>query len=316
MKGTIMNETGVTRSAIRSALVSQGLMVNKVGKVRVMVEVGGGILLMVASDEVSAFDWNQTPAVPGKGKILTDLSLLGLQFAQGLGLSTHLISGVWDEIVKLRPTLKSLAKILAGRSILVRKVEALPVECVVRGYLLGSALTDYQKTGLVCGIKLPEGLQLASPLEPPIFTPATKARQGLHDENVSFGKAVEILGRRTAVAIRERSLMLYSAAALWALRRGISLLDTKYEFGRTRDGKLILIDEVHTPDSSRFSPAAGVVVGRSPVSWDKQNLRDWLTQFGWNKNSPPPRLPDEVVSNTRKAYLEAYRHLMGREFVA
>jgi len=312
-----MSTIALSREQIRGPLEEAGLNITKIGKVRILVDLGDGHLLMVASDEVSAFDWNQSPPVLDKGKILTALSLRGLQFAEKLKLRTHLVTGDWKGIVSRYPQhgLSQFERLLDGRCMLVRKTEPFPVEFVIRGYLVGSGIRDYEKTGAVCGIKLPEGLQIASPLEPPIFTPATKAVGGLHDENISLARAIEILGRRAAMIGMQRSLMLYSAAALWARNRGVALLDTKFEFGRRADGQIILIDEVLTPDSSRFSPAGNVVVGESPESWDKETLRQWLLKkSGWDRDSEPPPLPPIVVEMTRQAYLKAYLHFMGHDF--
>ncbi len=196
---------------------------------------------------------------------------------------------------------------------LVRKTEVVPIECVVRGYLAGSGWKEYQQKGTVCGIPLPAGMKESAELEEPIFTPATKAETG-HDENITFERMVEIVGRETAETLRERSLDVFRRGRDYARQRGIIIADTKFEFGRCDDGRLILIDEVLTPDSSRFWPADQYAVGTSPPSFDKQFVRDWLSSTDWDKNSPPPELPDDVIAKTREKYVEAYERLTGQTF--
>jgi phosphoribosylaminoimidazole-succinocarboxamide synthase len=265
------------------------------GKVRDVYDLGER-LLIVATDRISAFDYVLSPPVPDKGRILTALSLF---WFGSLGIKNHVIS------TELRdyPAAFQLEQ-LAGRSMLVHKCEVVPFECVVRGYLAGSGWKDYQRTGAVCGVPLPAGLRECDQLPEAIFTPATKAETG-HDENVSFAEMAIAVGEPLAEELRSRSLDVYQRAATYARARGIIIADTKFEWGRLPDGELILIDEVLTPDSSRFWPGDEYAPGRGQSSYDKQYVRDWLETSGWDKNSPPPELPAEVVAKTREKYLEA-----------
>lgn len=276
------------------------------GKVRDVYDLGDRLLL-VASDRISAFDWILPTRIPDKGRVLTQLSAWWFQL---LGGDHHLLS--LDPAAAGLPDGADLAA-LAGRSMVVRKTKVVPVECVVRGYLSGSGWKEYQRSGTVCGISLPLGLVESDRLPEPIFTPATKAETG-HDENISFQQMCDAVGTATADELRRRSIDVYLRGAEYALARGIIIADTKFEWGRTDDGRLILIDEVMTPDSSRFWPVDLYEPGHGQPSYDKQFVRDWLEQSGWDKNSPPPALPDEVVFKTRAKYVEAFERLTGQAF--
>ena len=269
------------------------------GKVRDVYDLGDR-LVIVATDRLSAFDWVLPTGIPDKGRVLTALTLFWLG---RLGVPNHLLSA---DVADMPPAFAGLA----GRSMLVRKAEVVPVECVVRGYLAGSGWKEYQASGKVCGVSLPPGLQQAQELPEPIFTPATKEESG-HDENISFEHMAGLVGLPLAEELRRRSLDVYRRAAEYARGRGLLLADTKFEWGRLPGGGVILIDEVLTPDSSRFWPADVYRPGGSPPSFDKQFVRDWLEASGWDKNSPPPELPADVVARTRAKYLEAYERLMG-----
>jgi phosphoribosylaminoimidazole-succinocarboxamide synthase len=275
------------------------------GKVRDIYDLGGS-LLMVSTDRISAFDWVLPSGIPDKGRVLTQLS--GFWFNL-LGVPHHLLS--LDVASADLPAGCDLAP-LVGRSMIVRKAEVVPIECVVRGYLAGSGWKEYQESGSVCGVRLPPGLVNGSRLSEPIFTPATKEQSG-HDVNIPFERMVDIVGRPTAEKLRERSLNVYRRGAEHAQSRGIIIADTKFEWGRS-GGELLLIDEVLTPDSSRFWPADGYEPGQNQPSFDKQFVRDWLEQTGWDKNSPPPQLPEEIVARTREKYIEAYERLSGMDF--
>ena len=275
------------------------------GKVRDVYDLGERLLL-VATDRISAFDWVMPGGIPDKGRILTQLSAFWFEL---LGVENHVLS--LDVAAAGLPAGIDLAP-LAGRSTLARKCRVVPIECVVRGYLEGSGWKEYRTSGSVCGVRLPEGLVQASQLPEPIFTPATKEESG-HDENISFPRMVELVGQSTADELRGRSLDVYARAARHARERGILLADTKFEWG-WHDGRLLLVDEVLTPDSSRFWPADAYQPGRAQPSFDKQFVRDWLETTGWDKNSPPPELPAEVVERTRAKYVEAYERLTGRTF--
>lgn len=275
------------------------------GKVRDIYEFGDR-LLFVATDRISAFDHILPTGIADKGRVLTKIS----EFWFGkLGISHHLLS--MDVSSLALPADTNLAA-LDGRSMIVRKTDVIPIECVVRGYLAGSGWKEYQKSGTVCGIKLPAGLKESSQLPDPIFTPATKAETG-HDVNISFERMCEVVGRPLAETLRELSLEVYRRGAEHARKHGIIIADTKFEFGRVGD-EILLIDEVLTPDSSRFWPEDQYAPGRSPPSFDKQFVRDWLETTGWDKESPPPALPEEVVSKTREKYIEAYEKLSGQRF--
>jgi phosphoribosylaminoimidazole-succinocarboxamide synthase len=276
------------------------------GKVRDVYDLGDRLLL-VATDRISAFDWVMPTGIPDKGRILTQLSAFWFEL---LKVPSHLIS--LDLTTIKLPAGGTPRDQLAGRSTIVRKCDVVPIECVVRGYLEGSGWKEYQKSGTVCGLKLAEGLKQCSKIAEPIYTPATKEESG-HDINISFERMVEIVGEKTATELRGKTLDIYRRAAEHALGRGIIIADTKFEFG-WHDGQLILIDEVLTPDSSRFWPADQYQPGKSQPSFDKQFLREWLETTGWDKNCAPPALPDDVVTRTRAKYIEAYEKLTGRKF--
>jgi phosphoribosylaminoimidazole-succinocarboxamide synthase len=259
---------------------------------------------MVATDRISAFDWVLPTGIPDKGRVLTQLS--GFWFGL-LGVPHHLLS---LDVSEAHLPAGIDREPLVGRGMVVRKADVVPIECVVRGYLAGSGWKEYQQNGAVCGISLPPGLANGSQLPEPIFTPATKEQSG-HDVNISFEQMIEIVGRETATTLRERSLAVYRRGAEHALRRGIA--DTKFEWGVSR-GEVLLIDEVLTPDSSRFWPADLYTPGRNQPSFDKQFVRDWLEATSWDKNSPPPELPAEIVAKTREKYIEAYERLSGVDF--
>lgn len=276
------------------------------GKVRDVYDLGNA-LLIVATDRISAFDVVMPTPIPDKGRILNQLSAFWLQFLSDVVENHFITTRVEDYPAVCKPYHSQLA----GRSMLVKKADPLPVECIVRGYLAGSGWKDYRKTGQVCGIPLPQNLKEAEKLPRACFTPSTKAVGGKHDENISFEKMAETVGRDVAKQVQEISLKLYEKGAGYARERGIILADTKFEFGLL-EGRLILIDEVLTPDSSRFWPADRYETGRSPESFDKQYLRDYLIQSGWKSSDPPPVLPPDVVNNTRSRYLEALKRLTGR----
>ncbi len=281
-----------------------GLPVSK-GKVRDIYDLGDRLLL-VSTDRISAFDWVLPTGIPDKGRVLTQIAAFWFQL---LDEPNHLISTDVEEMdlppgTDLEP--------FAGRSTLCRKTEVVPIECVVRGYLVGSGWKEYQQSGTVCGIELPAGLTECDQLPEPIFTPSTKAVEG-HDENISFERMVETVGLELSEELRRRSLRIFRRGVEHARARGIIVADTKFEFGRIGD-ELLLIDEVLTPDSSRFWPADQYAPGHGQPSFDKQFVRDWLSTTDWDKNSPPPPLPDEVVAKTREKYVEAYQRLTDRKF--
>jgi phosphoribosylaminoimidazole-succinocarboxamide synthase len=278
------------------------------GKVRDVYDLGDR-LVIVATDRISAFDWVLPTAIPDKGRILTALTLFWLDY---LGVPNHLLS---TDLTDMGPVFAERATDLAGRACLVRKASVVPIECVVRGYLAGSGWKEYQQHGTVCGIALPRGLAQSARLPEAIFTPATKEESG-HDQNISFENMNDRIGRELALALRQRSLDIYRRASEYARSRGLILADTKFEWGLLPDGQVILIDEVLTPDSSRFWPADQYREGIGPPSFDKQFVRDWLETTGWDKNSPPPPLPDEVVECTREKYLEAYKLITGENPLA
>ena len=274
------------------------------GKVRDLYRLDNGNLLMVASDRISAYDFLLSPGIPDKGEILTRMSLWWFDQLKDL-VPNHVISTDVPERVR-------------GRALICENLDMFPVECVARGYLTGSGLIDYRATGEVCGVPLPPGLVESSKLETPIFTPATKAAIGEHDENVSFETVVGTIGAEHASALRDLTLAVYGRAEEIARERGIILADTKFEFGLRPDGTVVLADEVLTPDSSRFWPADAYQVGQVQASYDKQFVRDWLTspESGWDRASEkqPPSLPDEIVEKTRARYLQAYQQLTGEAF--
>jgi len=276
------------------------------GKVRDIYDLGDQ-LLIVATDRISAFDVVMPNPIPDKGKILTQLSRFWFDLTKGI-VSNHVFS---TEVGDYPKECQPFQEMLRDRSMLVVKTNVLPIECVVRGYLSGSGWEEYQKTGEVCGIKLPKGLRESSKLEEPIFTPATKAEMGLHDENINFEKMEKVVGKVRAKELRSLSLAVYKKARDFAEGRGIIIADTKMEFG-LKDKKLLLIDELLTPDSSRFWPKDGYQPGGSQKSFDKQFLRDYLLSLKWDKSPPAPQLPEEIVTKTREKYLEAYERLVGK----
>jgi phosphoribosylaminoimidazole-succinocarboxamide synthase len=286
-----------------------GLPLFRKGKVRDVFEVDDK-LLIVATDRVSAFDWVLPSLIPYKGKVLTQLSKYWFDFV-ALVIPNHLIA---TETKDFPPALAPYADILAKRSMLVQKTKVVPVECVVRGYLSGSGWKEYRTTGKVSGIKLPKGLRESDQIAEPIFTPSTKAEKG-HDVNISFKDVEKEIGAELAGKIRKTSLELYQKAALYAVSKGIIIADTKFEFGLAGD-ELVLIDEIFTPDSSRFWPLAQYEPGKGQPSLDKQFLRDYLETTAWDKNSPPPELPAEIVAKTSQKYLEIYRVLTGLDDIA
>jgi len=275
------------------------------GKVRDVYDLGDR-LVIVATDRISAFDWVLPTAIPDKGRILTALTLFWLDY---LSVPNHLLS---TNLADMGPAFVERAADLAGRACLVRKASVVPIECVVRGYLAGSGWKEYQQHGMVCGIPLHPGLTQSARLAKPIFTPATKAESG-HDQNISFAKMADYIGFDVATKLRDYSLDVYRRATAFAESCGLILADTKFEWGLLPDGEIILIDEVLTPDSSRFWPADQYREGASPPSFDKQFVRDWLETTSWDKNSPPPELPDEVVERTTAKYREAYERLTGKK---
>ena len=281
----------------------------KSGKVRDVFDLGDR-LLMVVSDRISAFDVILPCGVPDKGKVLNQLSLFWLDF---LGMKNHLVTA---DVAEYPDVLRPYADDLRGRSMIVRKVNMLPVECIARGYLTGSGWKEYQKSHTVNGESLRAGYENASKLDEVLFTPTTKAEIGDHDEAINFEQTKALVGAETAAALRDATIGLYSKAADYARGRGIIIADTKFEFGRDDDGSLILADEVLTPDSSRFWPQASYKVGANPPSLDKQYVRDWLDSVGFNRQPPGPVLPDEVITRTREIYMKAFRDLTGGDIVA
>ncbi len=270
------------------------------GKVRDVYDLGDK-LVIVATDRISAFDWVLPTAIPGKGQILTQMTLFWFKW---LNVPNHLISASLSDL----PNAFQREE-LEGRTMLVKKATVVPVECVARGYLLGSVWKEYQRHGTVCGIALPKGLELASKLPEAIFTPATKAEDGEHDENITFEAMAKSAGADTAAELKAKTLDVYRRAAAYAESRGIILADTKFEWGRLSDGTMILVDEVLTPDSSRFWPKERYRAGQSPASFDKQFVRDWLEASDWDKSGPPPVLPEGVVNSTLDKYREALERL-------
>lgn len=277
------------------------------GKVRDIYDLGDRLLL-VSTDRISAFDWVLPTGIPDKGCVLTRIAAFWFDL---LAEPNHLIS---TDVERMDLPPQFDRRIFAGRTSLVHKTEVVPIECVVRGYLAGSGWKEYRERGAVCGIRLPKDLSESARLDEPIFTPATKAVDG-HDENITFERMVEIVGADVSEELRLRSIAIYNRGVEHAGRQGIIIADTKFEFGR-REGKLILIDEVLTPDSSRFWPADRYEPGRGQPSFDKQFVRDWLAATDWDKNSPPPALPDDIVAKTRAKYVEAYERLTGKPFAA
>jgi phosphoribosylaminoimidazole-succinocarboxamide synthase len=282
----------------------QGLTLTHRGKVRDIYAVDDDHMLIVATDRLSAFDVVLPDPIPGKGCVLNEIS--GFWFARTAQIVPNHLSGRSVASVVRDPAEQAL---LDGRSVIVRRLRALPIEAVVRGYLIGSGWKEYQASGSVCGIRLPPGLPQAAELPEPIFTPATKAAVGDHDENISFEAAAGLVGADVAAAVRRTAIALYRHAFEHARARGIIIADTKFEFGLDRDNRLVLIDEVLTPDSSRFWPVDTWRTGSSPPSFDKQYVRDYLETLDWNKRAPGPRLPPEVIEGTAQKYREALRRL-------
>jgi len=293
--------TGATSSMAETALVQSSIpgYPCRRGKVRDVYDLGDR-LVIVASDRLSAFDWVLPTPIPGKGRLLTEMTCFWLNRLQ---VPNHLLSTNLKDMPEA-----FRAPELEGRTMLVRKTEVAPIECVVRGYLAGSGWKEYRQNSAVCGISLPGGLTESAQLPEPIFTPATKAESG-HDENISFEIMVQHVGQQLAEELRSRSLDIYRRAAEHARTRNVIIADTKFEWGRLPNGEVILIDEVLTPDSSRFWPGESYQPGRTQASYDKQFVRDWLETTTWDKNSPPPALPPEVVQRTRGKYLEALERL-------
>ncbi|MDQ1389417.1 MAG: phosphoribosylaminoimidazole-succinocarboxamide synthase [Acidobacteriaceae bacterium] len=277
------------------------------GKVRDVYQLDDERLLFVATDRISAFDYVLATGIPHKGRVLTQISLFWFDFLSDI-VPNHVITA---DVESYPQALQKYADSLRGRSMIVQRAEMFPVECVVRGYISGSAWKEYQASGKVCGMDLPPGLRESEAFPEPIFTPATKAVSG-HDENIPFAKMCEIVGTETASHLRDLTLRIYKTAATYARQRGIIIADTKFEFGRTAKG-ITLADEVLTPDSSRFWPADKYAPGRSQESYDKQYVRDYLEQIRWNKQPPAPALPAEVASRTSEKYLDAYFQITGHK---
>ena len=295
------------QNAPQASIDLPGIKKLRSGKVREVFDLGD-MLLFVATDRISAFDVILPDPIPKKGAVLNQLS--AFWFRRFQKVVNHFVTSDFN---KFPNELTKFSEQLAGRSMIVKKTKPLPVECVVRGYLAGSGWREYQESQSVCGIKLPAGLQLASQLPEPIFTPATKSESG-HDLNIDWAECCRILGEEAATKIRDLSLRIYSAGRDHAAQRGIILADTKFEFG-TIDGKLLLIDECLTPDSSRFWPADQYVVGKSPPSFDKQFVRDYLEMLDWDKTPPGPKLPGDVIARTAAKYVEAFERLTGEKLL-
>ena len=274
------------------------------GKVRDIYSIDDDHLLLIATDRLSAFDVVMPDPVPGKGEVLTQISLFWFRMMQDI-IENQLTTRTIDEVI----TDPELREQLRRRALVVKRLKPLPIEAVVRGYLIGSGWKDYRETGKVCGIPLPPGLRQAERLPETLFTPASKAEAGTHDENISFEQVVELVGERLAWRVRDVSIQIYEVAAAHALQRGIIIADTKFEFGLDGEGRLYLIDEVLTPDSSRFWPVEDYAVGISPPSFDKQFVRDYLETLDWDKTAPGPELPAEIIEKTAAKYREALRRL-------
>ncbi len=295
MKTTALLTTSVSDAPKRS------------GKVRDIYDLGEH-LLIVATDRISAYDVVMPNGIPDKGRILTQISLFWFEMLEQI-TPNHIVSGALKDLPE-----DCRSEELDGRFMLCRKCEVVPIECIVRGYLAGSGWREYKDNQTVCGIPLPEKLKQGSELPEPIFTPSTKAEQGMHDENISFERACEVVGVETMTALRDKSIAIYSKAREYAAERGILLADTKFEWGRDADGELILIDEVLTPDSSRFWPADTYKPGKSQPSFDKQFVRDYLDKIKFDRQPPAPPLPAEIIQKTRAKYIEAYTRLTGEKF--
>ena len=295
--------TEQTNALYRSDIKSLKLINS--GKVRDIYDVDDDHMLIVTTDRLSAFDVILSDPIPGKGAVLTGVSNFWFERTKNLianHLSDKTLADVLPDAAERKP--------IEGRGIVVKKLKPLPVEAIVRGYIIGSGWKDYQKTGSVCGIKLPEGLKQAQQLPEPIYTPSTKAEMGEHDENIDFAKTVDLLGRQMAEKVRDISLKIYKEAAEYARERGIIIADTKFEFGTDKNGELVLIDEALTPDSSRFWPADSYQIGMSPPSFDKQYVRDYLETLDWDKTPPAPKLPEDVIKITAAKYREAQDRLV------
>ena len=278
------------------------------GKVRDVYEIDAGTLLIVTTDRISAFDVVLPDPVPFKGAVLNQITLFWMDMFKDL-TPNHVLAA---DPADYPTSLKKHATLLTGRSVLVKKAAPLPIECIVRGYITGSGWKDYQQTGQICGHALPQGLKESDKLEAPLFTPSTKADLGEHDENISVDQARQLAGEDVAAEAERTALAIYARGRDYAAERGIIIADTKFEFGMA-NGELTLIDEVLTPDSSRFWPMNGYTPGRGQPSFDKQFVRDWLTEIGFDKTPPAPNLPPEIIEKTRDKYLEAYRRLTGAE---
>ena len=277
------------------------------GKVRDLYHVDEEHLLMVASDRLSAFDVILPTPIPGKGEILTTLS--NFWFHRNASIIPNHLQLARKTLVEVLPDPEDYAQV-KGRAVVGRRLQGLPIEAIVRGYLIGSGWKDYQNSGAVCGIQLPAGLRLADQLPEPVFTPSTKAEPGQHDENIDFARVIQLLGRRRAEQVRDVSLRLYRASAAYARERGIIIADSKFEFGLDPEGKLVLMDELFTPDSSRFWPLDQYQPGHNPPSFDKQFVRDYLETLDWNKQAPAPALPDAILAKTSAKYREALARLL------
>ncbi|WP_419784814.1 phosphoribosylaminoimidazolesuccinocarboxamide synthase [Pseudodesulfovibrio sp.] len=293
--------------AVLETAITEYPLVSK-GKVRDIYAVGDDQLLLVTTDRISAFDVVMPDPIEDKGKVLNQITLFWMDMMKDL-VPNHIVATNVDDYPE--PLRKYKAE-LQDRSVLAKKAKPLPIECIVRGFITGSGWSDYKKTGTVCGHKLPANLQESEMLETPLFTPSTKAELGLHDENITLEKAAELIGEEMMRKVEDLTLSIYSRARDYAKERGILIADTKFEFG-TLDGELILIDEVLTPDSSRFWPMEGYKPGQSQPSFDKQYFRDWLVEIGFNKQPPAPGIPAEIASRTRENYLNAYRLLTGSD---
>lgn len=290
-------------SSLHTSQLSSLKLIHK-GKVRDNYEIDDKHMLIVTTDRISAFDVIMPTPIPDKGAILNTVTRFWLDKLQHI-IPNHLSDLPLEQVIPDQAEREAVA----SHAMVVKRLKALPVEAIVRGYIIGSGWKDYQKTGAICGIKLPQGLQMADKLPEPIFTPSTKANVGDHDENIDFAKTVEILGEELANQVKTASLKLYKEAADYALERGIIIADTKFEFGLDENNQLVLIDEVLTPDSSRFWPADQYKPGSSPVSFDKQFVRDYLETLDWNKTAPGPELPDEIINKTAEKYREALQRL-------
>jgi len=288
-----------TADALFESSISELPLIGR-GKVRDIYSVDEDHLLIVTTDRLSAYDVVMPDPVPGKGAVLTKISLFWFRMMRDI-IENQLTDLTVPDVIKDPDT----RELLADRALVVKRLKPLPIEAVVRGYLIGSGWKDYQDTGQVCGIDLPEGLQQAEKLPQTLFTPAYKAEAGAHDENISFDKVVELVGEKLAIRVRDVSIEIYERAAAYALERGIIIADTKFEFGLDKQGRLYIIDEALTPDSSRFWPVDGYEIGTSPPSYDKQFVRDYLETLDWDKTAPGPDLPAEIIDRTAEKYHEA-----------